>query len=378
MDEQRDNPIPQAPAPAPPPPPPPPVLGPGYGYAQPARHRTSPWLWAGVGCGVLVLVIVLVATIAPLIALMGVGGGGLNLGSGNVAMVDVEGLIQSGGGGGGLFSSAGASSEPLMQQLRAAGEDSSIKAIVLNINSPGGSPAGSQAIAEEVWRLRTEKHKKVVATIGDLGASGGYYIAAQADQIVANPSSITGSIGVTTSELPRDYKLADRLGVEVGALTTGPYKDTGSPWRPMRPDEKALLEGILQDTYDQFVTDVARGRGQPVEAIRKLADGRVFTGRQALKVGLVDELGNLHDAIALAGRLAGIQGKPSVHRMRRATALEALLESTARSVVSTLVREIAAGNGLSTANGALPSTGAWRGPQWTLEGYPLPQESLGP
>jgi protease-4 len=251
------------------------------------------------------------------------GGSGLDR-SGNIAVIDVDGVIHTGGGG--LFAEGGAS-QPIMEQLREAGEDDGIKAVVLNINSPGGSAAASQAIAEEVRRL--DLKKPVIAAMGDVAASGAYYIASSSRKIVANPATLTGSIGVVM-EMMRYYGLMQKYGVEGESLTTGKYKDTGSPLRPMRPDEREYLNGMLQDTYRQFVADVAKGRKMDPAKVKALADGRVWTGAQALPLGLVDKLGNLYDAADLAAQLAGVKGKPKLRQMGRPVGLGALLAASSR------------------------------------------------
>lgn len=256
------------------------------------------------------------------LVISGLGGGSFDFGA-NIGIIEISGLIHTGGGG--LFSMAGGS-EPIMEAIREAAEDKSIKAVVLRINSGGGSAAASQAIAEEVRKL--EEEKPVVASFGDVAASGGYYVAAPATKIVANPATLTGSIGVIM-EMLRYYELMERYGVEGESLTTGKYKDIGSPFRPMRPDEKQLMQGMLDDILDQFVKEVAAGRGMEESEVRELADARVLTGKQALEVGLVDELGNLHDAIELAGELAGIKGKPSVRHLGKPSGLGIFMKSLA-------------------------------------------------
>lgn len=309
----------------PPPPPPPPAPQP-VTQTVIVRPRRSAWGWLAVGCGLLALLGLLLMFLLPVLAVFsGSGQFDLASGRGNIAIVEINGMIHSGPGGGGLFGFEPGASEPIMKQLRDAAEDDGIKAVVLDIDSPGGTPGGSQAIAVEVRRLAEKK--PVVAAMGDTGASGAYYIASQARQIVANPSTLTGSIGVRMQVL-QFYDLMKRYGVSGQEITSGDFKDTGSPFRPMRPDEKVLLESLVQDTYNQFVADVAKGRKLPVAKVRALADGRVFTGNQALKAGLVDKLGNFHDAIQVAADLAGIKGKPSTRRLGRVTGFEALFNAS--------------------------------------------------
>jgi protease-4 len=277
----------------------------------------------GIGCLIVVLLAIVAVVVFPLLALSGVGQG-LETGKGNVGVIDVSGEIHSGGGG--LFAEAGADG-PIMEMLRKAGDDNSIKAVVLNINSPGGGPAASQSIAEEVRRL--DKRKPVIAAMGDEAASGAYYIASACREIVANPATLTGSIGVIMESMTF-YKLLQKYGIDAQSITTGKYKDMGSPFREMRPDERALIQAMLQDTYSQFVSDVAKGRKMDVAKVRALADGRVWTGAQAKEIGLVDQVGNLYDAIELAGQEAGVKGKAEPRYLGEPRGLADLLRSSSR------------------------------------------------
>ncbi len=316
MSQYPSPPSPPAAVPPPPvPPPPQPVV------VAPTPRRRSVWPALGVGCVVLVALAALTIFLLPFLALSGASGLERR---GSIGVIDVTGQIHSGGGG--LFAEAGAD-QPIMELLRKAGEDDSIKAVVLNINSPGGGPASSQAIAAEVRRLNEKK--PVVAAMGDVAASGAYYIASAARKIVANPATLTGSIGVVMETITL-HRLLEKYGIGAEALTTGKYKDTGSPFREMRPDERAYLQAMLQDTYNQFVRDVAKGRKLDEAKVRALADGRVWTGAQAKQIGLVDLLGNLYDAIDLAGKEAGVKGKPQPRFMGQARGLADLLRSSTR------------------------------------------------
>ncbi len=202
-----------------------------------------------------------------------------------------------------------------LKQLKTYSDNSSVKAIMVRINSPGGAVAPSQELFEELKKVR-EKGKKVVISMGSVAASGGYYIACAADEIYANPGTITGSIGVI-AEFPNVEGLMDKVGIKFETITTGQYKDTGSAFRPMTEDEHKLLHEMLMDVYDQFVEAVAEGRGMPIEDVKKYADGRVFSGRQALDYGFVDALGTQNDAIKRAAELAGIKGEPRIIRKPR-------------------------------------------------------------
>ena len=180
-----------------------------------------------------------------------------------------------------------------------------IKAIILRIDSPGGGVGPSQEIYREV--RKTIKAKKVVVSMGSLAASGGYYIAAAADRIVANPGTITGSVGVIM-EFVRIEDLLKKIGVSIEVLKSGEFKDIGSPHREMSPQDKELIQGLISEIQDQFVNAVASGRDLSVEKVQEIADGRIFTGARAKELGLVDLLGNFQDAVDLTKKLAGIHG----------------------------------------------------------------------
>jgi protease-4 len=203
------------------------------------------------------------------------------------------------------------SSADVLDEIRRYRDDESVGAWLFRIDSPGGAVSPSQDIHAEILRLRKDGKGPVVVSIGSLGASGGYYIASAADRVWASPGSIVGSIGVIL-ELTRFGELLRKIGVEGEVIKSGAYKDTGSPLRAMTPDERKYLQGIIDDTWGQFVTAVASGRGMDRERIVPLADGRVWTGSQALGLGLVDELGSVEDAVRDAARLAGIKGKPDL------------------------------------------------------------------
>ncbi len=204
----------------------------------------------------------------------------------------------------------GSGSDQAMQDLERATNDQGLKAVVLRIDSPGGSPSASQELNSQLKRLR-ESGKKVVVSCGDTAASGGYYVAVAADKIVADPSTLTGSIGVI-STVPNLQDLYGKIGYKEQVFKSGPHKDMLSPDRPITPEEAAIMQGIIDDTYEQFVQAVAQGRNLPEDQVRKLADGRVYTGTQAKQLGLVDELGGLHESVALAGKLAGIASPQAV------------------------------------------------------------------
>jgi protease-4 len=228
--------------------------------------------------------------------------GALTLGGGRVAIVEVEGLI--------------ADADRLVRELNRHGEDTSIRAVVVRIQSPGGVVGPTQEIHDAIQRLRTGG-KPVVASMGSVAASGGYYLAAAATRIVANPGTLTGSIGVIL-QLAEIEGLLRKVGIRYEVVKAGRLKDAGSFARPMTPEERAVLQAVLDDMHDQFISAIADGRRMPKERVRALADGRVYSGRMAQQLGLVDALGGLDDAIRLAGELGGITGKPRVVRPGRA------------------------------------------------------------
>lgn len=241
-----------------------------------------------------------------------------------VGVIYISGTITSGGSGSDLFGGLTAGSNTIMAQIRKAKDDPEVKAVVIRINSPGGSAAASQEIAEEVKKLR-EAGKVVVTSMGDTAASGGYWIAAHTDRIVANPGTLTGSIGVIT-QLQNLEELYDKIGISYETFTSGPHKDMGSSARSLTDEERQIFQSMVDDIFRQFVAVVAEGRGMTEEEVLKLADGRVFTGRQALEVGLVDDLGNFHDAIDIAAQMAGLGPDYRVKEFIRRTPLQQLLQ----------------------------------------------------
>ncbi len=202
-----------------------------------------------------------------------------------------------------------ASSKLINERIIRFKEDSSIKAVVLRVDSPGGGVGPSQEIYTEIKKLAAEK--PVVVSMGSVAASGGYYIAAPAARILANPGTITGSIGVIM-EFTNVKELLDKIGLSNQVVKSGQHKDIGSPIRPMTDADRKILQSMIDDVHLQFITAIAEGRSLDMDKVRQLADGRIYSGRQALEVGLVDQLGNLQDAIAVAGKLAGITENPKV------------------------------------------------------------------
>ncbi len=247
--------------------------------------------------------LVFVACFLAVLGLLLVGERGeLTVASNRVALVEVQGLIWN--------------AEDEVRQLEEHGEDPAIRAVVVRVESPGGVVAPTQEIHDAIARVRA-KGKPVVVSMGSVAASGGYYLAVAADHIVANPGTLTGSIGVLM-QLAEVEALLKKVGVHFEIIKTGRHKDLGNFTRPMTPEERALLQALLDDMYDQFVGAVAEGRSLDRATVLELADGRIFSGRRAKELGLVDSLGGLEEAVRIAGRLAGIPGEPRLVRPRRA------------------------------------------------------------
>lgn len=216
---------------------------------------------------------------------------GLDRGGDKVGVIEIAGVISD--------------AKQVIQQLKRFRKEDSIKAIVMRIDSPGGGVGPSQEIFREIQK--TIESKKVIASMGAVAASGGYYIAAGTNGIVASPGSITGSIGVIMGYANFE-QILKKIGLVPVVIKSGEYKDTGSPAREMTGRERQLLQDFVDKIHGQFVKDVALGRNKDVVEVAKLADGRIFTGEEARELGLVDRLGNLEDAIEWAGRLGGITG----------------------------------------------------------------------
>lgn len=239
---------------------------------------------------------------------------------GRIALVKIEGPIIE--------------SKSIVDEIRGYVKDASIKAIVLRINSAGGGVAPSQEIYAEVKRAASVK--KVVVSMGSIAASGGYYIAAPATKIVANPGTITGSIGVIM-EIPNLKELMDKIGIKTEVIKSGKHKDIASVFRGIGKEEREILQSVLDDVHEQFIKDVSESRNLPQEKVRKIADARVFSGRQALEIGLVDDLGDLQHAIKVAATLAGIEGEPEIVVKKKKSPLFELLEG---NIYETLIKSI--------------------------------------
>lgn len=216
-----------------------------------------------------------------------------------VGVLQVEGAIED--------------SRNILDELKRFRESPWIKAVVVRIDSPGGAVAPTQEIFEEI--AKTKEKKPLIASLGGMATSGGYYIASACDQIVANPGTLTGSIGVIL-QLGNVEELLRKLGVKGYSIKSGPHKDVGSPYQTLSPEGRAILQSLVDNVHGQFVRAVAKGRGMEEAVVRKIADGRVYSGEQAKELGLIDQLGNLEAAIELAAKRGGIDETPQVYYSR--------------------------------------------------------------
>ena len=275
---------------------------PSPGPLYPARSGRSGWFWFGVIGGSLALIALIVGGLiwSAVRNITGMTASATTFGSGSsIAVIDVDGVILD--------------ADKVDSQLRKFGDDSNVKAILLHINSPGGGAAASQEIYHEVLRVRQEKHKKVVAAVESVGASGAYYIASACDRIYANDASVVGSIGVIMEwtnygDLMRWAKMKSVI------IHAGELKDAGDPTRDLTPKEQAYFQSLVDDMYGQFVHDVASGRHTTEEKIRPLATGQVWTGQQSLPLGLIDKVGGYRTALMETAKDVGISGEPNVVR----------------------------------------------------------------
>jgi len=262
---------------------------------------------------------------------------------GRVALLEVEGVLYD--------------VRNLVDELHAYSDNPTIRAIVVRIDSPGGSAAASQELYDEIRKIRVRKVKPIVVSMGNVAASGGYYVACGADEIFANPATLTGSIGVIMNFFNWEI-LVRKVGISFEVVKSGEYKDIGSPTRPMTDQERQLLQDIINDVYDQFVNAIYVSRSDSLKQayfahygneedsatsdvvkqyLASLCDGRIFSGRQAYQYGLVDNLGNLDDAIKRAASLAGIKGRPKVFKKKKPLSFFDLI----RGKVKQTIREIA-------------------------------------
>jgi protease-4 len=250
------------------------------------------WGWL---IGIVALLVIFLVTVIAIEALLGETISFPAYGA-RVALVRVQGVLAGG--------------RLVLDELDTMSSTPGIRALVLRVDSPGGGASASQEIYEKVVEIR-DTGLPVIVSMGSVAASGGYYVACPADSILANPASITGSIGVRMSFTNLEELFA-KIGVDFETVKSGEFKDTGAWDRPLTPEERELLQGTVDDIHNQFVETIALERDMPIDEVRAIADGRIFSGRQALDAGLIDALGTLDDAIRVAGRMGGIEGEPRV------------------------------------------------------------------
>ena len=274
------------------------------------RSRTL--LWVLIGGGAFFLFVLAVFSLVYLTLHAGGGDAGLGSFGDRIGVVDLDGVILS--------------PQPVVGQLKKFADDSSIKAIIIHVNSPGGGVAASEEIYREVKRVRSEKKKKIVVSIETVGASGAYYVASGCDKIYADQGSIVGSIGVIAQwvnygDLLKWAKLKDVV------IKTGEFKDTGNPSRDLTPNEQVYMQALIDNMFGQFVQAVADGRGMKVEDVKSIANGKVWTGQQAMSMKLIDGVGDFETAVTETAKSVGISGEPTlVHPERnRKTLMDLLL-----------------------------------------------------
>lgn len=244
--------------------------------------------------------------------------GGLRFGD-KVAVIKVEGVITMSDGTG-LFGESGANPERIIKQIKKAEGDSSVKAILFEVNSPGGGIVASEAISQAI----KDAKKPTIAWLSEMATSGGYYVASACDYIVADKGTLTGSIGVI-SIFPQYSGLMEKLGVDMRVIKSGEYKDIGSPYRNMSEEEKIMIQEWNDDIYNDFVSTVAENRNLNREYVEGIAEGKLYVGKKAVELKLADELGTKDDAIAVAGRMGGIEGKPAIVEYKKSAFFDDLV-----------------------------------------------------
>jgi protease-4 len=270
-------------------------------YGLPPRPRRSAWFWVSIIGGSFAVIALLVTAMiwSTVKNLTGESSGSLDgFGSSSeIGVIDISGVILD--------------ADKIDTDLRKFGDDSSVKAIILHINSPGGGAAASQEIYHEVVRVRQEKHKKIIASVESVGASGAYYIASGCDKIYANDASVVGSIGVIM-EWTNYGDLMKWAKLKNVVIHAGTLKDAGDPTRDLTPEEQAYFQSLVDNMYGQFVHDVATSRHSSDDRIRPLATGQVWTGQQALPLGLIDKIGGYRVALIDTAKSVGINGEPTI------------------------------------------------------------------
>lgn len=287
------------------------------------EKRSRTWIWVLVGGGAFVLFVVVVFML--IYFTLRSGGGEETSAFGGfgdkIGVVDLDGVILD--------------SDTVVQELKKFGDDDSIKAIIIHVNSPGGGVAASEEIYREVKRLRDEKHKHIVSSISTVGASGAYYVSSATNKIFADNGSVVGSIGVIAEwvnygDLMRWAKLKPEV-LQVGAL-----KDTGDPTKEMTPEERAFMQQLINNMYLQFVDAVAEGRHEKPDDIKAIADGRVWTGKQAVSMKLIDQIGDFQTAVNDTAKAVNIKGEPTLvyPQKERKTLMDLLVGDTSKWIPS--------------------------------------------
>jgi protease-4 len=286
-----------------------------------SQGRSRALLWILIGGGAFFLFVLAVFTLVYLTLHAGTSDAGLTSFGDRIGVVDLEGVILS--------------PQPVVDELKKFWDDSSIKAIILHVNSPGGGVAASEEIYREVKRVRAEKKKKIVVSVETVGASGAFYVASACDKIYADKGSIVGSIGVIAQwvnygDLMKWAKLKDIV------LKTGEFKDTGNPSRDLTPAEQAYMQSLINNMFGQFVQAVAEGRGMKFDDVKAVADGKVWTGEQAQSMKMIDSLGDFQAAVADTAKSVGISGEPTLVRPEkdRRTLMDLLLGDVSQYIPS--------------------------------------------
>lgn len=270
------------------------------------KKSSSKWFWGILLSFLIIVVVLLIVSITLIFNALKYKSEYHTGGSGEkIALIELNDVIMS--------------SESMVEEIKKFREDKSIKAIVLRINSPGGGVAASQEIYEEVKKTR-DKGKIIVVSMGSIAASGGYYIACGSSLIVANPGTLTGSIGVI-AQFYTIKDLADKLGIKQQVIKSGELKDAGNPFRDMNDKDKEYFQDVVDNSFGQFLDVVAKERKMNIDTLKKYANGRVFTGLQAKEIGLIDSLGTLEDAIRITAKMAGIEDEPRIVKLRKRTSL---------------------------------------------------------
>ncbi len=298
------------------------------GNQQPVKSNSGKWFW-GIFISLIVIAIIFV---------------GISFIYFTKAITDTDGSLEISGKGKGKIAVVELnftifSSEGIVKQFKKYSEDKSIKAILLRVNTPGGGVAASQEIYEIIRKTR-DGGKPVIVSIASLGASGGYYAACGGSTIIADEGSLVGSIGVII-QLVNYKELADKIGVKSMTITSGELKDAGNPFNDFSEKDRTYFQEIVDDTYQQFIEVVARERKIDTAKLKEYATGRVFTGRQALKIGLIDSIGTYEDAVKIAADMAGIEGEPTIVKEKNKTTLfERILDTFSNNELRSIKEEI--------------------------------------